>query len=332
MDNQNNNQNIQEQVNQADSLEQTYVDPRTIEAEVIGELRKDKIGRPILVVQMFVIFGIVLIGLPIVTNLMNDQSSFLYKIFNKNGVPADTPITPVDDPKNEFLNGGEEQQLASSTNMKYENIVMRNFSLSGNYVNCEIYSYNGVLNLDKESYFLEIYSSGTKNKIAAVKLVGTYDNQVQKASFTAHNLSFNGSYSYVGKIVEMKDADYPSYTVNSDESGLGSFVCSMDGREIEYTFKNNYLIGIKDNAKFVLSEQKDSQSYLNLKKIYEDKAESLKPYAEVEEVADGFVFTSILDLEKYKVPQNVVDYDYYPLDTEAKVINYTLTGKGFDCK
>ena len=54
--------------------------------------------------------------------------------------------------------------------------------------------------------------------------------------------------------------------------------------------------------------------------------------AEVEEVADGFSFTSVLDLENYKVPSSVVDYNYYLLDTEAKVINYTLNGKGFDCK
>ena len=325
-------QNTSKEVQNSNVTDQTsYVDTRTIEAEIIGELRKDKIGRPILVVQMFIIFGIVLISLPIFTSLLNNPSSFLYKMFNSNGI-SDAPVTPSDDKREEFLNGGVEQQLASSTNMKFENIVMRNFTLNGNYLNCEMYSYNGVLNLDKENYFLEIYSSGSKNKIASVKLVGSFDNQVQKVSLTANQLSFNGNYSYVGKIVEMKDADYPSYTVPSDESGIGSMICSMDGRSIEYTFKNNYLISIKDNVKVVLSEQKDSQAYLNLKKSYEDKANNLGVNAEVEEVADGFSFTSVLDLENYKVPSSVVDYNYYLLDTEAKVINYTLNGKGFDCK
>ena len=325
-------QNTSKEVQNSNVTDQTsYVNPRTIEAEIIGELRKDKIGRPILVVQMFIIFGIVLISLPIFTSLLNNPSSFLYKMFNSNGI-SDAPVTPSDDKREEFLNGGVEQQLASSTNMKFENIVMRNFTLNGNYLNCEMYSYNGVLNLDKENYFLEIYSSGSKNKIASVKLVGSFDNQVQKVSLTANQLSFNGNYSYVGKIVEMKDADYPSYTVPSDESGIGSMICSMDGRSIEYTFKNNYLISIKDNVKVVLSEQKDSQAYLNLKKSYEDKANNLGVNAEVEEVADGFSFTSVLDLENYKVPSSVVDYNYYLLDTEAKVINYTLNGKGFDCK
>ena len=196
-------QNTSKEVQNSNVTDQTsYVDPRTIEAEIIGELRKDKIGRPILVVQMFIIFGIVLISLPIFTSLLNNPSSFLYKMFNSNGI-SDAPVTPSDDKREEFLNGGVEQQLASSTNMKFENIVMRNFTLNGNYLNCEMYSYNGVLNLDKENYFLEIYSSGSKNKIASVKLVGSFDNQVQKVSLTANQLSFNGNYSYVGKIVEI---------------------------------------------------------------------------------------------------------------------------------
>ena len=129
MNNQENSNNIQE----------NYVDPRTINAEVIGELRKDKIGKPILVIQMFVIFAIVLIGLPIVNSLMNNQSSFLYKIFNPNGVIVDTP--PVEEEREQFLDASIEQPLLSGTTMKYENIVMKNFSLNGNHLDFDIYSY-----------------------------------------------------------------------------------------------------------------------------------------------------------------------------------------------
>lgn len=32
------------------------------------------------------------------------------------------------------------------------------------------------------------------------------------------------------------------------------------------------------------------------------------------------------------VPTTVVDYEYYVLDTEAKIIHYALEGKGFDCE
>lgn len=310
--------------------QENYVDTRSINAEVIGELRKDKIGRPILVIQLFVIFGIVLIGLPIVNSLLNDQSSFLYKMIHPDTGIVNTPTPPIT--QNEFLDGHEEQPLQSGTTMKYENIVMKNFSLAGSSVTFDIYSYNGVLNLDKEAYFLEIYSASTDNLITSVKLTGTYDNQTQRVSLTSYGLSFNGNYTYNGKIVEMTNADYPTHNINSDESGIGSMVCTMNNRTIEYVFKNNYLIAIKDNQKVILSEQKDDNAYLNLKGTYETKASNLGDIASVEEDFDGFVFNTYIDLENYHIPSSVVDYDYYELDTESKVIYFTSKGKGFDCK
>lgn len=310
--------------------QENYVDPRNVKAEVIGELRKDKIGRPILVIQLFIIFGIVLIGLPIVNSLLNDQSSFLYKMIHPNTGVVDTPTTPIT--QNEFLDGSEEQPLQSGTTMKYENIVMKNFSLAGSNVTFDIYSYNGVLNLDKEAYFLEIYSASSNNLIASVKLTGIYDNQTQRVSLTSYGLSFNGNYTYNGKIVEMTNSDYPTHNINSDESGIGSMVCSMNNRTIEYVFKNNYLIAIRDNQKVILREQKDDTAYLNLKGIYETKASNLGDIARVEEDSDGFVFYTYIDLENYHIPSSVVDYDYYELDTESKVIYFTSKGKGFDCK
>lgn len=306
------------------------VDPRTVEAQVIGELRKDKIGKPILVVEMFILFAIVLIALPIVTNMMNNENSFLYKLFNPGTTVIPDPATPQEKP--EFLDGSTLQSLSTSTTMKFENVVMKNFALKGTNIECDMYSYNGVLNLDEENMFLEVYSSSTNNLVAAVKLTGTYDNQVQSVSLTAANLSFNANYSYVGKIVEMQDKDYPDVVISSDESGIGSLTCTMDNRTIEYTFKNSYLINIQDSVRVKLADQKDNTSYLNLKKSYEDKALKLGSISEVEEVADGFVFNANIDLEATKVPSNITDYNYFDLDTEAKIIHYTMRGKGFDCK
>lgn len=315
---------------QVSNVSNNTIDPRTINAEVIGELRKDKIGRPILVIEMFIIFAIVLIGLPIVTKLMANENSFLYKIIHPNEV-----VSPVNSglpiQKSEFANGGELQQLNAQTSMKFENIVMKNFSLKGDTINLEMYSYNGVLNLDEKAMFLEVYASRSENKIAAVKLVGTFDNQRQSVSLRAHGLSFNANYGYVGKVVEMEENDYPVLDLKSDEAGKASLVCTMDERTIEYTFKNNYLININDTVRVKFMDG-DNTSYLNAKKNYEDKAMKLGTNALVEEVSDGFLFNANINLETYTVPANIIDYNYFKGDTLAKVIDYTMKGKGFDCK
>ena len=45
--NQNNNQNVQPQTNEQD--------PRLIQPEIIGELRKEKIGKPLIVIELFLL-------------------------------------------------------------------------------------------------------------------------------------------------------------------------------------------------------------------------------------------------------------------------------------
>ena len=74
------NQNEINNGNVNNSSVNNAVDPRTVNAEVIGELRKDKIGRPILVLEIFGLFIIVLIALPIVTSMLNDENSALYQL------------------------------------------------------------------------------------------------------------------------------------------------------------------------------------------------------------------------------------------------------------
>ena len=130
----------------------------------------------------------------------------------------------------------------------------------------------------------------------------------------------------------MKDSDYPSVSMETDETGIGSFTCKKDNRSIEYIFKNNYLIGIKDNVIVNVSSQETTDDYLNLKRIYDEKASSLGSVATNEEGIDGFTFSADMDLENYRIPDGIKDYEYYALDTEAKIVHYAETGKGFDCE
>lgn len=317
-DNQSNENNVVKQ----------QVDPRTVEAEVLGELRKDKIGKPILVVELFVLFAIVLIALPVVNNLLNNETSFLYKFLHPNDIM--TPIIPPNEDEEVFLNGGELQPLGYDTNMRYEAIVMRNFILSSNKIKVTIYSYTGEIDLDKDDYYLEVYSA-SDNYIAATKLSGLLDNREQDVELYAKNLSFNTSLGYKGKIVKMDEDKYPEVNIQSDESGLGSFICKRGNHSIEYTFMNKYLVKITDEERILLEDEESNSKYLAAKQEYENKANDLGEVALVEEVSDGFRFYADLDLENYKIPESVKDLNYFPVDSKAKIVRYTLEAKGFDC-
>lgn len=310
----------------------TFEDNRNVNAEVIGELRKDKIGKPILVIEIAVLFAIVLIALPIVNKMMADENSTLYKLIN--GTPSNivTP-TPNAPQKSEFEDGSVQQPLVSTTRMRLENIIMQNFSITGNSIKCQMYSYSGVINLDEKEYYLEVYSS-SNSLLAALKLTGSLDIDTKEVELTSSKLHFNSEYTYSAKIVHMTDEDYPAVTINSDESGLGSLTCTLNNSVIEYVFKNNYLISINDTTTYRVSDY-TSQEYLNYKKQYDTKANTLGDIASVEEIDSGFTFKASINLENptYKDPRTIVkDYNYYAMDTEAKVVSYAQIGKGYDCK
>ena len=309
----------------------TFEDQRNVHAEVIGELRKDKIGKPILVIEIAVLFAIVLVALPIVNRMMNDENSTLYKLIN--GTPSNI-ISPTPTPgvNSEFADASNPQPLSMSTKMKMENIVMQNFITTGSTIKCQMYSYNGVINLDEKEYYLEVYSSSNQ-LLAAVKLTGSLDIDTKDVELTSSKLNFNSEYTYSAKIVHMKEEDYPAVTISSDESGIGSLTCTLNNSTIEYVFKNNYLIRINDSTSYNIGDY-TNQEYLNFKRQYDAKAQALGVLASVQETENGFTFKANINLEDpaFKMPNTVKDYNYYAMDTEAKIVSYSQIGKGYDCK
>ena len=79
-------------------------DPRLIQPQIIGELKKDKIGKPMIVIELFLLFVIVLLILPMVNTMLNDENSDLYKMIY--GGTGEKPISG-DVNKGEFAEGKE---------------------------------------------------------------------------------------------------------------------------------------------------------------------------------------------------------------------------------
>ena len=256
--------------------------------------------------------------------MMQDENSVLYKFLN--GSNTSSNITT----KQAYLDGSKEQSLLSTTVMKSGNIILKNFSLYNNTVKMTISSFNNVINLDEEEYYFEILSSKNNSKLAAIKLTGTYDYQEKTVEFKTLT-NFNSNVTYVGKIVLLKDEDYPDYKLQTDESGIGGITCKKDSREIEYIFYNDKLMSINDTQVITKNGLTDEE-YLNKKSEYDKLVINMGKLATLEETSDGLLYKANIDLEKSTVPKNVVDYNYYVKDTNVKKVHYAMTGKGFDCK
>ena len=311
--------------NQNNIEETSYTNPRDVEPVVIGELRKEKIGRPMIVIELAVLFVIVLVGLPMINSMMNDENSVLYKFLNGNS-SSNTNVTT----KQAFVDAKKEQPLLKTTSMKTGNIILKNFLLYNNTIKMTISSYNDIINLDEDEYYFEILSNQNNNKIAYVKLTGTYDYQEKELEFKT-NVNFNSNMTYLGKVVLMTDDDYHEYKLETDESGIGNLTCKKDDRELDYVFSSDKLISFSD-TNIVKKAGLTDEDYLSVLGDYKTLASNLGKSATLEETSDGILFKASVDLEKDTVPESVKDYNYYVVNTNVKKIYYSMTGKGFDCK
>ncbi len=315
-------------MNQDNKPIQNNIDPKSVQPEVLGQLRSEKIGNPSMLIAIAAIITIVLLLLPIGSAMLQNPNSPLYKLIY--GVQEEVE----DDKVNEFEDGTVIHELRTDTVLKVGNLVIKNFVLGNGEVNCEIYSYNGILDLDNSDYYLNIYSSPEeKDLVGYVKIIGKdYDSTSTPVTLYNQTLKFNTTHTYYGKVVKKNsEADYDAYNVNSDESGIGSITCKRNTREIEYVFENNYLIQINDSVREKVRNYK-SEEYLSLLKTYQNKASILGSVASVTEEEEGFTYLAKLNMKNYKLPDNLNDTNYYKENTLAKVIIYSEIGKGYDCK
>lgn len=305
--------------------ENSYTNPKDVEPVVIGELRKEKIGRPMIVIELAILFIIVLIGLPMVNSMMSDENSVLYKFLNGNTGSSNNITT-----SKTYLDALKEQSLLKTTTMKTGNIILKNFSLYNNTIKMTISSYNDIINLDKDEYYFEILSNTNDSKIAYVKLTGIYDYQEKEVEFKT-NANFNSNITYLGKVVLMSDEDYPEYKLSTDESGIGNLTCKKDDRVLDYVFSADKLISFSD-TNVVKKAGLSDEEYLSSLGEYKSLVSKLGKSASLEETSDGILFKANVDLESVTIPESIVDYNYFKVSTNVNKIYYSMTGKGFDCE
>lgn len=301
--------------------------------EVIGELRKEKIGKPALVVEMIILFIAVMIALPIVYNMLNDENSALYKLVYGDKTNVVIPqggevTTPVQNEEN-ILNGGERQALTKSNYLKLDGFVIGGFSLDGKTIECTMYAEGDSIDLTDEDYFLEVYSISSGDKaLSHIKLDGKLDSSKINVTLKS-SANHNSSTTYYGKVVKM--SEYPSIELTSDESGLSSLTCTNNHREIDYSFYNYNLINITDSVRVAIKDMSEIE-YLNYKNIYDNKASQLGPQmASITEDENGLLFKASMDMASVSFSTSI-DENYFPNNTQASKVNYVLTGRGFDCK
>ena len=297
---------------------------------VLGKVKKGSAGKPMAVVIVFLFIGSIILFLPTIINYFGD-----YNIIDlaKNGQIVDFFINhnnyvnqPISNNNQENETKEEDVLLNSKSIITKDNFTLTNFTLTKENINFEINTTN-IINFDEENYYLIL----TKNNkiISTIKLTGTVTSNNKFTFEFAKTLQ--DIIEVKGKIKKVNENDYPSFTVLSDESGLGSLICSKDKYKIEYILTNNQLTRLKETYTYL--DKGNQTEYLNEFDKYtkiSNEINSSNALSTITETYSGFTFTTDIDLNTYIAKTK--NYNYYSLNTKTNKIQYEMTAKGYDCK
>lgn len=301
------------------------------EPVVLGKVKKGSAGKPMVVIIVFLFIGGVILFLPTIINYFGDYSIIdlikngeIINFFTNHDAYVDKPISNTPSEKEETTE--KSVLLNSKATISKDNFTLNNFVLTKENINFDINT-TTTINFDEQNYYLILTKNN--NTLATIKLTGAV---TKKSQFTFEfNENLQDIVEVKGEVKIVKDSEYPSFIVSSDESGLGSLICSKDNYKIEYILNNNQLIKVRETYNYI--DNGNQTEYLSEFEKYTKLVTEINnsnATSTIVENYSGFIFTTDIDLSTYNSQK--INYNYYSLNTKTNKINYEMTAKGYDCK
>ena len=301
---------------------------------VLGQVKKGKTGKPLLVLIIFLFIGAFLILLPLINNyfegydiieLIKDGEliSFIQnheQYVNNSKEEKDSSTTTTNSKKNE-----DPVLINPKTVIEYNNFTISNFNLYETNIEFTINTTTNI-NFDKSNYYLILTKDLEK---ITIKLTG------EVTGSKAYNFNFINKLStnieVKGYIDEIKASDYTSFNLISNELGIASLTCKKGSETLIYKFNNNNLKSIEESYIYTKNESEDFnimyQKYNNIS----NNIIILGGASQLLQTQEGFILQNNIDLNIFNINQNT-NYNYYSLNTQPKIINFEMKAKGYDCK
>ena len=287
---------------------------------VLGKIKRGKTGKPLAVLIIFLFAGIIILFLPNIASYFGDNNVLELV---KNGQIVDFFINhdnyvdkPVSNNKT-TIKVDEHKLINNKTVIEYNNLTLSDFNLTTKNISFNVSS---SVSLEDSNYYLVLEKDD--KDIEYIKLFNN-ENSFNFLNVLENTLDIKGYVKFI------KENEYPSFTLSSDESGLGSLKCSKQNLIYEYTFSKNLLIRVKETLSYNSS---DLDEYYKEYQKYNNKVtliNSNNGVATIEENIEGFTFINDLDLSVYI---GSLEKNYYSLNTKSNKINFEMKAKGYDCK
>ena len=314
MDNQ--NQNFQNNKEQKDILEPI----------VLGTVKKGKTGKPFVAIVIILLIASLIYFLPVIGSYFGERSiidlitsgELIDFIKNKNNKVIEETTK-----KEEFILVGSEEKIDNG------NLIISNIKLKDNVFSYNIKSKTATYDATKENLYLQVFVD--KKTLVYTKAIDevfmiTEKNVLENVTF------YKESDKYYVKLSKIDNDNIEDITLNSDESGLASIICTKNNDQYEYIFQNKELIEMKRTYKYKYNaDQLDDyqKSLINYRDLVNERAK-YQINATVLEDSIGFTYSEQIKLDVSDVSS--LGNNYYPYKYAAKVILFKQEAKGFDCE
>lgn len=278
------------------------------------------------IVWIVLIFGIFILGVI----YLPDIASFVNNYFNPDVV---TPSGGNNNKNNgnDDVNSDDEKikeyVISDNLEIKFDSFKINNVKKVNSKISMDIVNTsNEILDLSKDNYFINMYSEG--KKLLKRVMLGDVIVSVGSTYTVSYDIDDN---VYMLSIYNLSKKDYPAYVVTSDESNMGTLICTKEYEKIDYLTNNNKVYAIN-----LLNEVSSSDTNFNT--LYATYQAMKNTYDSVEGISSSLdVINNVLTFRIIINLNVVLDgsinlKSYYPKDTDAKVIYFEMTSMGYTCK
>ena len=286
--------------------------------------KKEKKGSVIWLIFIFAIFIVVVIKLPEITEYVENY-------FNPGSTTPVNPNNPNnndnnndDDVNNEEV---EEYQLSADLQITEDNFYLSNFVVNNNQISFTVTNTGEeILDFSTLDYFLNLYNA---NKMLLQRIM--INDEIVPIGGSS-NLVYDLSDSNISTItfMEINEEDYPAHVVDADDAGNATLICTKGYETVSYSLTNNLVYAILD----VFSVSATDPNYSTLYSNYQALSMTYNTIGGIDStvsvIDNVLIFRTNINLRT--VSNNSFNsIIYYPLNTDAKVMNFELEANGYTC-
>ena len=280
-----------------------------------------KSGHPIFILIIFlVLLGFVFIEPEIYQKLNKNLAEAL-------GIGSKNNKTVNSDPNDDIISVSDYIQIGSSDILSYNEIKISNATLSNNILNFDVDTTKEI-DLAKLHYYIEFYKD--KSMFLGRRVLKGVVNKTKQIEIDVSGLDITENTFF--NVSHIEDASIPKFSLETDESGIGSIICARDNISYTYDFSLDALIRVVYKYTY---EDTNLDSYTNKLLAYQKLAKEYNSLngltAVIAENSNTFIYTLELDYSNIETFNRISGLYIFNKGEYSYIIKFKMNAEGYKC-